>query len=459
MGGLQALDSRIPRRHEFLNRGINRRRLLTLASAAGLALAACGDAAPSEPIAEPPNASGQAERPHFAAVVPPDTSIAGAASRMQVPPEVIAARQATLVPAASADLQRAREWRIQQWSTNFRIASVALTELRTSDLERYRAEPIEVPVFEDVEEADAFLDPREPVIAFSVGVDARAYPLRFLVWHEVVNDVVDGQPLLVTYDPRTNAAQVFERRLLGSAMRFRALDSLYRGGRLLWDSLTQSWWRQFTGEAIVGDYTGLRLQPRPSLLVSYAEFRRTFPQGRILGPNSRPDRDEESEYGATNYAGYDRGTEGPPFFDGVLDPRLPPTARVLALERNDEAVAFDFSHLADQRVVNDEVAGQPVVALWSPGALSVLDTPRIADARDVGAATVHGREVNGRLLTFEFADGAFRDRETGSVWNLSGRAQSGSLAGAQLPLLVHGSPFWFAWAAFHPQTRLVRHPA
>ena len=50
-------------------------------------------------------------------------------------------------------------------------------------------------------------------------------------------------------------------------------------------------------------------------------------------------------------------------------------------------------------------------------------------------------------------------RETGSVWNLSGRAQSGSLAGAQLPLLVHGSPFWFAWAAFHPQTRLVTHPA
>ena len=459
MGGLQARDARIHRRRESLNRRINRRRLLTLASAAGLALAACGDAAPIEPITTPPDGSSAAEQPPFSAVVPPDTSIAGAASRMRLPPDVIAARQATLVPAAPADLQRAREWRIQQWSTNFQIASVALTELQTNGLERYRAEPIDLPRFVDIQKADTLLDPRDPLIALAVGSDARAYPLRFLVWHEVVNDVVDGQPLLVTYDPRTNAAQVFERRLLGSAMRFRAVDGLHRGGRLLWDSLTQSWWRQFTGEAIVGDYTGLRLPPRPSLLVSYAEFRRTFPQGRILGPASRPDRDAESDYGATNYAGYDRGSDRPPFFAGVLDPRLPPTARVLALERNDEAVAFDFSHLADQRVVNDEVAGQPVVALWSPGALSVLDTPRIADARDVGAATVHGREVNGRLLTFEFADGAFRDRETGSVWNLSGRAQSGSLAGAQLPLLVHGSPFWFAWAAFHPQTRLVRHPA
>ena len=459
MGGLQARDARIHRRRESLNRRINRRRLLTLASAAGLALAACGDAAPIEPITTPPDGSSAAEQPPFSAVVPPDTSIAGAASRMRLPPDVIAARQATLVPAAPADLQRAREWRIQQWSTNFQIASVALTELQTNGLERYRAEPIDLPRFVDIQKADTLLDPRDPLIALAVGSDARAYPLRFLVWHEVVNDVVDGQPLLVTYDPRTNAAQVFERRLLGSAMRFRAVDGLYRGGRLLWDSLTQSWWRQFTGEAIVGDYTGLRLQPRPSLLVSYAEFRRTFPQGRVLGPNSRPDRDEESDYGATNYAGYESSLEPPPFFDGVPDPRLPPTARVLALELNDQAAAFDFGYLASQRVVNDNVGGQSIVALWSPGALSVLDTPRIADARDVGMAVVHGREVDGRLLTFEFADGAFRDRETGSVWNLSGRAQSGPLAGAQLPPVLHGSPFWFAWAAFHPQTRLVTHPA
>ena len=215
---------------------------------------------------------------------------------MRLPPDVIAPARRRWCPPRQRTAACPRVAH-QQWSTNFRIASVALTELHTSDLERYRAEPIEMPIFEDVEDADAFLDPREPVIAFSVGADARAYPLRLLVWHEVVNDVVDGQPLLVTYDPRTNAAQVFERRLLGSAMRFRAVDGLYRGGRLLWDSLTQSWWRQFTGEAIVGDYTGLRLQPRPSLLVSYAEFRRTFPQGRILGPASRPDRDEESEYG------------------------------------------------------------------------------------------------------------------------------------------------------------------
>ena len=363
-----------------------------------------------------------------------------------------------LVAPTPADLRRADELRGQRWNTNFQIASIALSELHTGDLERYRPVPIDIPRFDDVDEAEAFLHPHDPVIALAVGQAARAYPLRFLVWHEVVNDVVDERPVLVTYDPRTNATGVFERRLLGAAMRFRAADIVHRGSRLLWDSLTQSWWRQFTGKAVVGDLTCLRLRPRPSLLVSFAEFGRTFPRGRILDPGSRPDRDDRPQYGATNYPGYDSLPSPPPSFNGAADPRLPPTARVLALELNGQAAAFDFGHLAVQRVLNDELGGQPVVALWSPGALSVLDTLQIADARDVGMAAAHGREVDGRLLTFEFAEGAFRDRETGSVWSLSGRAISGPLAGAQLPPLVHNTPFWWAWAAHNPATRLVANP-
>ena len=377
---------------------------------------------------------------------------------MQVPPEVISARQATLVSAAPTDLRRADELRSQRWNTTFQVASVALSELQTSGLERYRAEPIDRPRYVTVDEADAFLGPRDPIIALSLGSDARAYPLRYLVWHEVVNDVIGGTPLLITYDPRTNAVLVFERRLLGVSTRFDTVDALHGGGRLLWDSLTQSWWRQFTGEAIVGDYTGLQLQARPSLLLSHQEFRKVFPDGEVLGPESRPARDDWSTYGATNYPGYDRNSDPPPGFEGVADPRLPATARVLALELNGDAAAFEFGHLAGQRVANADVGDEPMVAFWSPGALSILDMPQIADSRDVGMAAAHSRELDGRLLTFEFSDGAFRDRETGSVWSLSGRAVSGSLAGAQLPPLVHNTPFWWAWAAHNPRTRLVTNP-
>lgn len=431
---------------------------MALASVAGMALAACGEPASSALTDQPERVPTEADQPPFAAVVPPDTSIAGAASGMRVPPEVITARESTLVAATAADLARAEEWRRRNWSTNFQISSVALSELKTDDLERFRADPIDTPDFEDIGTANAFLTERDPVVAFAVGADARAYPLRFLVWHETVNDVVDGNPVLITYDPRTNASRVYERRLLGAAMRFRTADVLHQGGRLLWDSLTQTWWRQFTGEGIVGDYAGLRLRPRPSLLLSYEEFRQSFPDGQVLGPSSGPDGDDRPDYGATRYAGYDGGKGPPQHVDGVLDPRLDPAARVLALEVNGEPGAFDFSHLISRRVLNDQVGGKPVVAFWSPGALSVLDTPRIADARDVGMAAAHGREVDGRLLTFDFIDGAVRDRESGSVWNLSGRAISGPLAGAQLPPLVHNAPFWWAWAAHNPATRLVTNP-
>lgn len=378
---------------------------------------------------------------------------------MHMPAEILATRQATLVEATPADVRRAQTLRNLQWSTNFQVASVALSELHTSDLERYGPLPVDTPRNADVEQAETFLNPRDPVIVVQGGAHPRAYPLRFLLWHEVVNDVVRGRPILVAFDPRTNAARVYERRLLGAGLRFRTVNGFERGSRLLWDSLTQSWWRQFTGEAIVGDYTGMRLPPRPSLRLSFAEYKQAFPDGWVLGPASRPERDDESDYGSTNYAGYEGAPDPPPAFEGMPDPRLTPTTRVLALEIEGVPTAFDFSHLADLRVVNDEIGSQPVVALWSPGVQSVLDTPRIADARDVGAAAAHGREVDGRLLTFEFADGAFRDRETGSVWNLSGQALSGPMAGTQLPALLHASPFWFAWAAFHPQTRLVTRPA
>ena len=377
---------------------------------------------------------------------------------MQVPAEVLDARQTTLLAATPADLRQAEELHGHRWNTNFQIASVELTELQTSGLERYRAEPIDKPRFLTVAEADAFLESRDPVIAISSGSLARAYPLRYLVWSEVVNDLVGGQPWLITYDPRANAVRVFERRLLGAATRFATVDALHRGGRLLWDSLTQSWWRQFTGEAIVGDYTGLQMQPRPSLLLSHQEFRKVFPDGEVLGPESRPARDDWSTYGATNYPGYDRNSDPPPGFEGVADPRIAATARVLALEVNGDAAAFEFGHLAGQRVANADVGDEPVAAFWSPGALSVLDMPQIADSRDVGMAAAHGRKVDGRLLTFEYADGAFRDRETGSAWSLSGRALSGALSGAQLPPLVHNTPFWWAWAAHHPETRLVTNP-
>ena len=88
---------------------------------------------------------------------------------------------------------------------------------------------------------------------------------------------------------------------------------------------------------------------------------------------------------------------------------------------------------------------------------SALDQSRIASGRDVGASGVFDRRAEGRTLTFEPGPGStFRDRETGSTWDLRGRAVSGPLRGARLTAVPSGDYFWFAWAVFRPETRVRR---
>jgi hypothetical protein len=109
--------------------------------------------------------------------------------------------------------------------------------------------------------------------------------------------------------------------------------------------------------------------------------------------------------------------------------------------------------LSDQIVINDRVGGLDVVAIWQPGATSALDGPSIDDSRDVGMAALFGRELDGQTLTFGVdASGAIHDDQTGSTWNVFGTAVAGELAGSQLQPQFAFPHFWFAWAAFQPDT-------
>lgn len=119
-----------------------------------------------------------------------------------------------------------------------------------------------------------------------------------------------------------------------------------------------------------------------------------------------------------------------------------------------EDVAYPFSLLAKERVISDTVGGQPVVVVFQSGTVSALDASTITDSRDVGATGVYRPEVDGRHLTFSWRNDGFTDAETGSRWTVLGRAETGPLAGKQLQPVVHGNHFWFAWAAFKPDTRI-----
>ncbi len=336
------------------------------------------------------------------------------------------------------------------WKTDFTKHSVPLSEISSGGPPRDGIPPIDKPQFEPVAQADAWLKPKEPVIHLAIGDEVRAYPLQILIWHEIVNDQVDGVPVAVTFCPLCNTAIAFDRRLGDRVLDFGTTGNLRHSDLVMWDRQTESWWQQITGEAIVGELTGQRLAMLPATIIAWEEFRQRFPDGQVLSTDtgySRP-------YGSNPYVGYDQVDQPPFLYDGPLDGRLPPKERVVTVSLGGEDVAYPFSLLSEQRVIADHVGDQPIVVLFQSGTVSALDAGSIAESRDVGATGVYQPEVDGQRLTFTWQDDAFVDTETGSRWTLLGEAIDGPLAGKQLTPVIHGTHFWFAWAAFKPGTRI-----
>jgi hypothetical protein len=270
------------------------------------------------------------------------------------------------------------------------------------------------------------------------------------MWHEIVNDVVDGVPVAVTFCPLCNTAIAFERTLDDRVLDFGTTGRLRYSNLIMYDRQTESWWQQATGEAIAGEFAGRQLDFYPASLISWADFKTAHPGGKVLSRETGFARD----YGRNPYTGYDDVNNTPFLYDGPQTPgQLPPMARVVTVELNGEAVAYPYEVLQEAHVVNDVIGDAPVAVLWSPGTASALDAGSVASGRDVGAGVVFSRELDGQTLDF-FHDGKIIDEQTGSEWNVLGQATAGPLAGKQLTPIVGVNHFWFSWAAFRPNTRI-----
>ena len=359
-----------------------------------------------------------------------------------------------LLALFTASLQTVPGAETRGWRTDFSRHTVPLAEIVSGGPPKDGIPAIDRPRFETVAQAARWLHEREPVVVVEVGDEARAYPLQILIWHEIVNDEVGGTPVAVTFCPLCNTALAFDRRLNDRVLDFGTTGRLRHSDLVMYDRQTESWWQQATGEGVVGTYAGRQLRFIAAPIMSWRDFEGTYPTGRVLSRDTGYDR----PYGRNPYERYDtRSAPIPGFFRPEPDGRLPAMERVVALDGLASPVAYAFSLLERRRVVNDEIGGVSLVVFWAPGTASALDAGAIHDGRDVGATAVFDRRLDDRLLTFETAaEGRFRDRETGSVWVLSGRAVEGPLAGHRLEPVPHGNHFWFAWAVFRRDTRLVK---
>ncbi len=426
-----------------------RRLLLTVGAGALLTpIAACGGSrgvaadnagptATAAPVQAPPTSPPVSTA---APAAPAPTAVATAAP---------ARSSVQLVPLTAAEDSKVQQWQRQGWQTNFSIKSVDLREIRQAAAARDIIPPIDNPVHISQAEGDEFLDDREPVAVLEHGGESRAYPLQILTWHEIVNDTVGGVPIIATYCPLCNTAVGFRRIVNDQTLRFGVSANLRGSNMVMWDDLTESFWQQSTGEAIVGDLTGTHLDFLPLSIASWSAYKESFPEGVVLSRETGHSRD----YGINPYGGYDSSSR-PFLFDGPFDPRLRPMERVVALNLGGERVAYSYLQLEVMPVIHDSVGGQPLVVFWSPGTLSVLDSSSIASSADVGAAGVFVPELDGRSLSFAAEGGVIRDAGTGSIWNTLGLATEGPLAGSRLQPLVHGNDLWFAWAGLWPDTRV-----
>ena len=339
------------------------------------------------------------------------------------------------------------------WQTNWNQRIINLSSVLSGGVPRDGIPPIDNPRYKSVADAPGWLDPEEPVIAVEINGDARAYPLNILLRHEIVNTEIGGEPVAVTFCPLCNSSLVFKSTIDGIEHRFGVSGFLLNSDLIMWDDKTQSWWQQLTGDAIVGDYVGRRLVQVPAQVVSWETFADEFPDGRVM---DRPGG--SGSYENTPYTGYDDSNNTDPFlFQGTVDPRAEAIDRVSAIDIGSGPVAYHFSFLSENPVVNDVIGDTPVLILFDNGTESAFRSAiQRGEFATVGSSTTFFRDLDGRILTFSAVDGVIKDDQTGSTWSRFGKATAGELAGEKLLPLLHGDHFWFAWAAFKPDTSLIK---
>ncbi|MAZ62824.1 MAG: hypothetical protein CL895_01015, partial [Dehalococcoidia bacterium] len=112
--------------------------------------------------------------------------------------------------------------------------------------------------------------------------DVRAYPLQIMMWHEIVNDTVDGIPVAVTFCPLCNSAIVFDKTLNDQLHTLGTSGMLRNSNLIMWGGQTETWWQQLTGEGIIGQLAGHQLAFIPAQIISWDDFKANNPEGSVL---------------------------------------------------------------------------------------------------------------------------------------------------------------------------------
>ena len=422
-----------------------RTKLVLAATALGLLATACSSADEdvSESVPSPVDSrpAAAAEASHVPATVPntptsPPTSATPSADKAALrqgldTPDGPPPRVDTSIAGVPLD---------QVVFDTFRGGFILLSEASDQVIEALRdvIKPVYQPKYDNVDGGD-WLDEDELVIGYEGDTEAFAYPIRMLNLHEIVNELIDGAPVVITYCPLCGSGVVYSRELGDETLVFGNTSALYESDMVMYDHQTGSYWFQTFGEAIVGPLTGKRLTLLPSRTTTWADWKAQHPETKVLSRDLGLLRGGASAYGRGSFAGYqerlNQGRFAFPVDVDRLDSRLKPGESVLAVEVSGRHKAYALSADRETRLINDSLGGRDIVVVVRPEGPTGL-----AFFADVG----------GESHAFKLIDGAVVDEETGSLWNDAGRALGGSLAGLQLTPVPSRTSFWFSIAGAVP---------
>jgi hypothetical protein len=297
-----------------------------------------------------------------------------------------------------AAFAQAENWDFEWPRTDFSKTSVDFNEITSGGPPKDGIPAVHNPRFNSVNQ-EGKLGSREPVMTVELtGQIPRAYPIRYLMWHEIVNDMIGNIPIAVTYCPLCNSGVTFDRRLKdGTTLTMGVTGKLRYSDMIMYDRETESWWQQFMGVGIVGEHTGVELKTVSSWVESWAEFKTRNPDGKVMRAPKYP-----RKYGQNPYTGYDTGR--PFLYDGENPPHgIHPLARVVVVGTR----AWPLERFK----TTQEITESGVTITWKSGMASSLDSRKIAKGRDVGSIRVRNAQSGKDIahdVAFAFAFHAFQ---------------------------------------------------
>jgi hypothetical protein len=260
---------------------------------------------------------------------------------------------------------------------------------------------LDSPSFVTVEEANEWIDDKALVLAFRHKGIKRVYPLQVMTWHEIVNENIAGDPILITYCPLCGSGIAYERKINGQEVEFGTSGKLYNSNLVMYDRLTDSYWTQIGGEAIIGELTGTKLTLLSLETVEWGEWKTIHPDSEVLSKDTGFVRDYTSVDGP--YANY--FADDFYLFPGIQnldkDKKLANKEFVYGITLNNKFKAYPKRLVEEKISITDEFAGT---------------TMQIERNKD-GSVTFTNTQTN-----------------------------------KEIPKEVD---FWFAWFTFHPDTEVL----